>query len=238
MNQMRVRIATWNVARPRPHGWKKTPERYKQIFKGINADIWIVTEAQIAVAPELGFGPITSDSTNDLPKNGEHWVAIWSRWPMTRLSTNTPTLAACAQIEVPGPPLTVYGTVFPDGTAKPWQPHYDAIEAQLEDWLEHQAQHPKRGFVLAGDFNQSRSYGTQHGRNLLSNALDISKLTCVTNGRHQLIEKNFHQMIDHICVSAEWLPFVRRSSLRKVEPISNDGVSLSDHQAVYIDLKL
>lgn len=140
-----------------------------------------------------------------------------------------------------GHPLIVYGTVFPDGTAKSWQPHYDAIHVQQKDWVDYQALHPEYGFVLAGDFNQNRNgphyYGTRDGRELLAQALRDAQLTCVTDGSlAQSAQAKFHQMIDHICVSTAWLPFVHQASLW--EPVGSDGVKASDHHGVSIDLAL
>jgi hypothetical protein len=68
---------------------------------------------------------------------------IWSRYPVVQqIETCTPELAACCEIETPLGLSIVYGTVLPDGTAKSWQPHYDAIEAQRQDWKRLRARFP------------------------------------------------------------------------------------------------
>ncbi|MDP9315844.1 MAG: endonuclease/exonuclease/phosphatase family protein [Chloroflexota bacterium] len=133
-------------------------------------------------------------------------------------------------------PLYVYGTVItwandpgPSGDAKKWTEQYRAIEQQALDW---QDLHGSQPICVAGDFNQTlhgpTGYGTKAGRKQLLTALKHGGLSCITD----VIDYN----IDHICLSAEWKPYV--SGLYRWQAYTTTGAPVSDHGGFYVELRL
>jgi endonuclease/exonuclease/phosphatase family metal-dependent hydrolase len=233
-----MRIATWNLARPRPNGWKLTP-RIEQKLQEVNADIWVLTETHAALKPGPDYASHGSEYDQSLHRVGEHWTMIWSRYPIIQqIPTSMSQLAACCEIHTPLGPSIVYGTVLPDGTAKSWQPHYDKIKAQGKDWKRLRADFPRHLLFVAGDFNQNRGgphlYGTNEGRDLLTTALHDADLICATERDLATFGiLRTLQTIDHICVPAAWR---QRVSVGAWEGTCDDGVQLSDHNGIVIDL--
>jgi len=233
-----MRIATWNVARPNPRGWKIAP-RIEQKLQRISADIWILTETHADLKPGPDYTSHGSEYDQSVHHAGEHWTMIWSRYPIVRqLDTRTPELAACCEIETPLGLSIVYGTVLPDGTAKPWDAHYEAIKKQAQDWAQLCADHPNHLLFVAGDFNQNRGgphqYGTTEGRNRLTNALRDADLFCATED-DLVVEGKLAKLrtIDHICVPSAWPHSV---DVGAWEGTCEDGVRLSDHNGICVDL--
>lgn len=139
-----IRIATWNVERPKPQGWKIPPAQLRRMAE-VSADIWVLTETQLDHAPseEHRFS-VFSPPLPDGPAH-ERWTAIWSRWPLTPIEDPPPhergSVAAIA--ETPSGPLLVYGTVIAwandplhdDGSpARTWEVHRGEIDRQAAEW--------------------------------------------------------------------------------------------------------
>ncbi len=223
-----LKIATWNLDRPPANGWKRAPNIKKKLDE-IDADVWVLTKTHAAIGPTAGYYSACCAYDSVLTGVDERWVIIWSRWPVEQLATSQANLAVCVRVDHPHKSFLVYGSVFPDGTAKSWQAHYDAIAHQSADWLHVRQQYPNLPLCVAGDFNQNRSglhwYGTEHGRAQLTAALDQSKLICVT-------EKL--RTIDHICLSDEFAMLAHTIHIWPSR--ADEGTYLSDHNGLFVVL--
>lgn len=234
-----LKIATWNVARPRQGGWKNKQTILAKIQE-IDADIWILTETNSVISPGEGYHPIATQPDRSHTA-GENCTTIWSRYPIKRtLATKDAQLAVCAEVDLGEAigHLVVYGTIITwaddgvrSGEAKKWQRHYESIAWHSEDWATLSQGVP---FCVAGDFNEplSGSYrgGTKQGRELLHAALERSNLVCVTAGS----EMGYN--IDHVCLSADWAK--RVEDVEKWEALREDGKPVSDHYGITVALRL
>lgn len=235
-----MRIATWNLARARPQGWKIAPA-IRETFQHMPADIWILTETHVDFVPASQYLPHASAFDASVHTSGEHWVILWSPYePVQRLATRKPHLTVCCEIVLPIGPAILYGTVIPDGTAKSWQAHYDAITALQQDWQELRTRYPNHLFCAGGDFNQNRGgphqYGTTHGRQRLTQALDDAHLRCLTEGDLVASGKlRQFQTIDHLCINP---PRDAHATVGVWERTASNGIRMSDHNGVYLDLNL
>lgn len=228
-----LKIATWNLEKPKPNGWSKNPIILKQIQE-INADIWILTETNDAINPGKEYFKAASYSQPEW--NGFNYTTIWSRFPIKRLQTYDPTLAVCVEIETHVGSFLVYGTIITwahdgvsDGEAKVWERHYQSIKLHGKDWAKLNQGLP---FCVAGDFNEALSqplyYGTAKGREMLNDALEQNNLICVT------ANDEIGYNIDHICLSVEWAK--RVSNVNKWQAYKANGKPVSDHYGISVDL--
>ena len=244
-----LRVATWNVDRPRPRGWKKPPAQKRRMAE-VAADIWVLTETHVDHAPSEAH-PYSAFSPAYLERRELHerWCAIWSRWPLTVLEHPAPhrrgTVAAVT--DTPLGPLIIYGTVIPyanertfdDGRpAQRWQVHHAEAERQAAEWAQLAADNPEVPLVVAGDFNQDRDgsliYGTQVGRDRVSAGLRAAGLVCVTD--RDAVEAGWlpaGHLIDHICISERLAPAATVTCWDKID---EEGQALSDHPIVAVDL--
>jgi endonuclease/exonuclease/phosphatase family metal-dependent hydrolase len=245
-----LRIATWNLRRPLPTQ-RARRRRLAEWLDRIHADIWILTESHVTLAPGPDFRPIATLESDRPEEPGEVWTVIWSRLPMTRLSARAdPARAVAALVEPPGrPPLVVYGTVLP-WLGSPWRDvppkggaaFIAALRAQRAEWVALQAEHAECDFVLAGDLNQSlgeaRYYGSEVQRLALARALEEARLVCLTGGADDPVRAQTggrRQSIDHLCVSG-------RLAVQPMRPRTTwpDGPapqpSLTDHFGVAVEL--
>ena len=243
-----VRIATWNLERPSRRSWKRLPRQRARMAE-VDADVWVLTETRASIAPADGFhGVHTPPHQLRRPDEDERWVSIWSRWPLqpTDLPPD-PRGAVSAVVEAPDGPVLVYGTVLPwandpgdDGSRRMWQVHYEQIERQGAEWRLLRERHPVLPLVFAGDFNQDRDgsgwYGTHHGRQLLTDALDDAGLICASAEDVVATGKlRAHHLVDHIAICSRWA--VRSDlALHCWEHIDIDGTRLSDHPTVALDV--
>ncbi|WP_179228297.1 endonuclease/exonuclease/phosphatase family protein [Leptolyngbya ohadii] len=234
-----LKIATWNVNRPKQGGWKNNPTILTKI-REVAADIWILTETNCVISPGESYQSI---ATQPDPSHsaGENCTTIWSHYPIKQtLATKDSQIAVCAEVDLGNSidPLLVYGTIITwahDGVlskeATMWQRHYESIAWHSEDWAKLSQDVP---FCVAGDFNEALSepycYGTQQGRTLLNEALERSNLVCVTAGS----ELGYN--IDHICLSADWAG--RVMDVEKWQAFREDGKPVSDHCGITVTLKL
>ena len=216
-----MRIATWNINRPRSTHTYRRAEIDRHICN-VNADVWVLTETHQTVVPGPPYTVVSSDTPDDYNnfEVGERWVSIWSKFPLISvLPTADPVRTACATFAVPGRrPLIVYGTVLP-WVGSPWRgvPARDgaafraALDLQRDDWMKFQEEHRDHDFCLAGDFNQyllvvGHYYGPKCGRVALQVSLSAARLECVTGGNQDpvyLATAGVHACIDHICLSFE-----------------------------------
>ena len=244
-----IRIATWNVERPKPKGWKIPPAQLSRMEE-VDADIWVLTETTLTHAPpDHPHGVFSPEHPERRPAN-ERWVGIWSRWPLVELSAPAAhkrgSLAALC--ETPLGQIVVYGTVLAwanephtdEGTpTKMWEVHLAEIERQGHDWRTIREAHPDVPLVIAGDFNQdrdgSRWYGTKEARHKLSEQLEASSLTCLTAVdvvAEGMLEAQ--HLIDHVCSTAH----LTMQELQCWETHDDSGIRLSDHPTVAVDLSL
>ena len=245
-----MRIATWNVQRPKARSWKKVPA-LASCLRRIAADVWVLTETNSVLSPGTGYAPVSSTGSDRQQEAGESWVTIWSRLPvLAQEPTADPVRAVCAVLRQPsGRPLIVYGTVLP-WLGSPWRTYpasggtafEAALRVQVADWLRLRRAYPDAALCLAGDLNQDLQaryyYGPEPTRGALRTAIQSAGLVPVTEGEHDpvwLRTNGARASIDHICL-CEWLmPRLRRPAQIWPDGVSPDA-SLSDHFGVWIDL--
>jgi Endonuclease/Exonuclease/phosphatase family len=234
-SQNLMRIATWNLRRPKAKGWKYNPT-IVETLECVNADIWILTETQVMIQPPN----CSYSATTNHYANVESYAAIWSRYPIVdKYATCDPSLSVCVELETPLGNCLVYGTIITyahDGTqsgARLWEKHYAAITAQSQDWQE--LARIGLPLIVAGDFNETlhgkHSYGTKQGRAQLLEALKSSGLEAIT------AQPPIGYAIDHICVSEHWrkaiLPLTEKNQFNGK---TLDGKPVSDHHGIWINL--
>ena len=238
-----LRIATWNLERPKQNGHSRNLRRIEKIHE-INADLWVLTETRSAIALD-GYSCLASPSQPGYHSNGESFAAIWSRWPIRRaVPTFDPYFAVCAEVNSPAGPMLVFGTIITyandpgsDGTSRRWEEHRKSIASHASDWNRLRDEYPNHLFCVAGDFNQSRDgsgwYEDAESVRKLSLALDQSSLQCVTE-----LDMQAHGLsratVDHICLSRELA--IRVRAIGAWEGKTNDGSKTSDHNGVFIDV--
>lgn len=254
-----MRIATWNVERPKNAGSARSRRILDKIHE-IDADIWILTETHDAISPGDGYHACTTEPVPDPPtrhQDGERRTIVWSRWPFEEhIEEDMAHRTACARVETPLGKLIVFGTIIPYsgrdcppyGKLRRWDAHYAAIAIQGAAWQRLQRQYPGHGLCVAGDFNQTRdgrfSYGTKWGRALMDLALErvsLQDTTIPSFARKKDIDGSAWalpdgaQPIDHICLSSSWARRVKAVGAWPGE--SDESGYLSDHSGVWIDLK-
>lgn len=210
-----LRIATWNLARPKERSHTKVPALRKQI-QAKDADIWVLTETHDVVSPGPDYHGIHTVGSDREQQPGERWVAIWSRvGAIEPLPTSDPVRTCCARVKLStGRDLLVYGTVLPWIGSKWGELHsadgaafIAALEGQAADWRRLRAVYPEALFCVAGDLNQDlqevRHYGSAWQRKHLLDALDSAGLTPVTaKGRDPVwTQTHGHRAsVDHLCL--------------------------------------
>lgn len=244
-----MRVATWNL----DHAYNASRPIQLQINKivEINPDIIVVTETCESISlQDYGYKVCYPQQKNS---HGKYCVGIWSKYPVLSSPVIQETmLAVCAEIDSPLGKLLVYGTIIPyhgykgsDGKSGAWEEHYKAIEKQGSDWTALLNTFKNIPLIVAGDFNQTRdgskqSYGTEKGRQLLSDKLTLNKLVCLTeenfgaSGKLSIDPKKakVRNNIDHICTSSS---FLKPHYVGAWDHFTDDNLFLSDHNGVYLD---
>jgi len=188
------RISNWNVEQPKV-GSKKTTLILRKISE-LNSDILVLTETSDAIdlCEKYPFSILTN-SFERTPK--EHWVAIWSKWPIIeKFETVDSCRTVCAKIKSPFGDIIIYGTIIPYHMAgvrgvrygelgyKTWEYHEKDIINQSGNWNGISFRNPSTPLFIVGDFNQTRGiekgYGTKKCRDLLTNELKKSKFECIS----------------------------------------------------------
>ena len=254
-----IRIATWNLERPKLHGWKRNPLIQEKILE-IDADIWILTETNASIVPASKRDPLAGYvSLASLPATvhslGESYTTIWSRFGIKRsIRTYDVETAVCAEIDTPLGLMLVYGTILtyhgdkgPNNNSKPWVEHDKAIVWHGDDWSQIQDRFPNTPLIVAGDFNQtrdgSRSYCSPNGIDLLNEQLLRNNLTCLTDenpGDKSLLTVSpwsgtgVRHNIDHICVTEGYFEGPHFGAWDHF----TGNQKLSDHNGVFVDLAL
>lgn len=249
-----MRIATWNLARPRPSS-ERRPALLDRIER-IDADIWVLTETLIELSPGSDYFRAAYSSCSGDRATDECWVAIWARRD-TRAEpipvSDTKRAACCKLFRAGGGEFIVYGTVLPwlgDKSQLPLKgadAFLSALSVQQEDWRRIRASGPTTPLCVAGDFNQDllpagHYYGSNRGRAALRSVLRDHGLICLTGeSLDPIASKYAHRAcIDHICLAG--LPGLAdqsgaplfRATVWPCEGLL--GPKLSDHFGVAIDL--
>ena len=240
-----LRIATWNLERPKPNAHSTNLRRIEKIGE-INADIWVLTETSSAISLD-GYVSLASESQPRYHSTGESFATIWTRWPIRRqLPTFDPFFSVCAEVESSAGPMIVYGTIItyandrgPDGTARRWEEHRKSIGLHGADWLRLRQEFPNHLLCVAGDFNQSRDgsgwYEDAESVKMLSVAFDASDLQCVTEADMRASgQLKSRASIDHICLSKSVA--VQGVTVGAWEGTTTDGCKMSDHNGIVIDV--
>lgn len=254
---MKIRIATWNLDRPRTKQAEKM-NALKQQMQVIDADIWILTETHQAMSPDENYQGAHTDPIKNYKRHtdGERRSSIWSRFPINQnIETHDPETAVCVELQTPKGSVIVYATVIPyhaAGTSLPYRSgmkfveglktmelHGASIERHRKDWQRIRTEHADHAFIVGGDFNQHRdgagAYGAR-GREPLTQALNESSLSCVTEQDFKAIGiLTTRRNIDHICLSQQLTSKTIEVSAWEAGESSN-GKQLSDHNGVWVDL--
>lgn len=237
-----MRIATWNLERPKPRGVAKNRAIRDQIDK-IDADVWVLTETSEAIAPP-GYAVASSPPVPDYHGPGENYTTILSRWPIQRhLPTWQPSLSVCVEVASPFGPCLVYGTIItyanyrgPEGKSKRWEEHRKAIAEHLDDWRGLRADFPTHAMVVAGDFNQSRDgsgwYEDAISVAALTEALNRCELACVTQQNFREAYGLDRSTIDHICLGGPLRD--RPLHVNAWSGTTTDKLRMSDHNGVVV----
>lgn len=247
---MKIRIATWNLERPRTHKTNKI-NALKQKMKVVNADIWILTESHVAMSPGENYRGAHTEHIESRHTDGERRSSIWSRFPINQIiETHDPKTAVCVDLQTPEGPVIVYATVIP-WTGYPYRSgmefveglktmelHKASIERHGKDWQRIRAEYPDHAFIVGGDFNQHRdgegSYGAR-GREPLTQALSASRLSCVTEQDFKALGILNRRNVDHICLSQRLVSKVTEVDAWEAGTLPN-GKRHSDHNGVWLDL--
>ena len=243
-----MRIATWNLERPKVRSWKRTPRQLARMAE-ISADVWVLTETRVDIAPGPDLhGVHTPPHPSRRPDTDERWVGVWSHWPLAPTGiAPDPSGSISLIVERPEAPFVVYGTVLPwanergeDGRARMWEVHEREVVRQGAEWAELRERFPRLPIIVAGDFNQDRDgsgwYGTARVRSALTEALDRAELECVTTEDVVATGRLDDQhLVDHVAVSRDLLTSTE-VTMTCWPRTDADGVRLSDHPTVAIDL--
>ncbi len=240
------RIATWNLERSGVHRTARIPNQLNTIQR-FNADVWILTETHTAIALP-GYKSLASVRDPNYHQSGECCVSIWSRWPMRSISTADPILTLCAEFQLPfgARKMLVYGTIITyggdgvrDGAARPWERHRAAVRQQTAEWLKLREQYRDHVLCVAGDFNENldgtRWYGVADAKEGIKQALVVSRMRCATLADLRAPPFGMTRAtVNHICLSEN----LRATSRLEAWEGTLDGVRLSDHNGVLVDLEI
>jgi len=246
-----MRIATWNLERPRLTSTRRIPGQLAQIAR-IDADVWVLTETSDAIELTSTHPHRVASATLDRAgATRENWVTIWSRYPLTQIALQTGAITVCAAVDTPDRPTIVYGTVLPytgdpgpDGTSRGWAEFLRVVPLQAAEWTRLRAAHPDHRFCVAGDFNQSRDRrrwdgrewcGTRATRTALDEGLAAAGLVSATDA--DFVERGMlttRSNIDHVALDEA--SSARVPGVGAWEAGQGDGQRLSDHNGVWVDI--
>lgn len=228
-----MRIATWNTKWAGPtHGPTIAGD-----LVATKADVIVGTEVLVDLLPS--YEHVVDAGTGwgyELPDGRRRKVAMWSANPWTDVTTFDDPAAPggrliAATTETDVGPIRVVGVCIPWRDAnvatgrrdrESWEDHLAFLRALPSTMLEQPLP-----VVVVGDFNQRIPQGSQPRRvfDALSEAL--AGLGVPTAG-----ETDHGQLIDHVAHSPEL-----SSSVTDIICPSRDGVTLSDHHGVVVDLQ-
>jgi len=259
MTHEKIRIATWNLERPRVDDDAKLDGLGEQIAD-IDADIWIFTESSEFVWPGERYFDFHSKHIENYVGHTPREVrtSIWAPYhKLKEIETHDPETSVCVQFSSPLGAHIIYATIIPYHNAgtnfpyrymqkeveglKQWELHSQSIAAHAADIRKIRNRFPMSAFCLAGDFNQNRDgtrwYGTNAVREQMTEALKFTELKCVTEEDFRARGKlETRANIDHICLDHDTAEMVTRVEAWEAGYDENDK-RLSDHNGVYVDLE-
>jgi hypothetical protein len=142
-----LRIATWNIERPKRSEATRR-DRLLKAIQTVQADIWILTETHTSISPGLDFTSVSTQQADRAQEPGESWVAIWSRFPMESAAS---TSDSCREIAHRLWHL-VRQSLARDSCGGRRAAFSAALSTQLADWLSLHQNSPDCDFIVAGDF--------------------------------------------------------------------------------------
>jgi hypothetical protein len=231
-----LRIATWNVEYASD---AKNPQRLA-LIEGANTDIWVLTETQDGLDLGSSYNAVHSEPRPKKPSTAR-WVSIWSRQPLIeRVPVRDPIRTSAALYATSLGRLLIYGTVMPwpadrgpSGTAPKWVEQRRVVREQAQEWKDLRDRFPTVAMCVAGDFNMTVGgrIVRDEAKKILQDGLSAARLSCVT--RAERIPGMVKPLIDHICLPEAW---ALRSRVVEAWSGTIDGVRLSDHSAVVIEV--
>jgi len=245
MPDSELKIATWNLDRPRPFTRKLKNDAITEKLREIDADILVLTETNSCI--NLHDNYQTCFSTTCLFQSlavgkerydeGENRVTIWSKFSgHRRIDMCNSHSSICALLKCDGwGDLNVYGTVIgiygrdrtPWDSPGPVKTDFStAIQTQRLDW---ERLSGLGNLCVAGDFNtslQGKCYVSTFGREEINNSFQRLGMEAPT--------LHIPNNIDHIVLSAGFLKGV--TSRWKTWNESQDKKIFSDHMGVCITL--
>lgn len=247
-----MRIATWNLAKPRRPG--KKWHALEQQLHAIGADVWILTETNSQLSPGLAYSGWHTTPIEEYHHGPECRTSIWTKLQVVRqISVLDAETCVCVELESQYGPMLVFGAVIPyqgagvgerkyrsnmrwhTGQAA-WALHLASIERHHKELVRLRSEHANKHFIFAGDFNHHRYPGSGYGRvacrNLTSCLVD-AEIQCVTEADYRKLgQLSFRSTVDHICLSRGLVD-------RGVNTEAWDapfGKSVSDHNGVTVDI--
>jgi endonuclease/exonuclease/phosphatase family metal-dependent hydrolase len=246
MAEQKLKIATWNLARPTISNNRKNTAILGALRK-VDADIVVLTETNSCINLQHDGYP-TCFSTTCLfqslavdggeYKQGENRVTIWSTLPgRRRIDMCNSHSAICAEISTAVGKLNVYGTIIGiygknRGRYEPKLPGTDfeiSLEVQLSDW--------KRlsrlgDLCIAGDFNQcfgKGPYFTERHRQRILKSLEELEMDVPT--------VELPNNIDQIAISRSFLNSFRVTGAPETWHDNIADKKTTDHQGVFLTLE-
>jgi hypothetical protein len=184
---------------------------------------------------------LVSQRDHSYHKEGESCVAIWSRYPLRKITTRDPIFTACAEIQTFIGPVLIYGTIITygadgvrEGEARQWERHRLAVHQQTTEWQGLKERYPDHLWCVAGDFNMNLDgrqwYGVKDAKEGILKGLEATDLQCVTTCDFQSPPYQLSRSsVDHICLS--------ENIDAQVNIEAWEDMTLSDHNGVLADIR-
>jgi exonuclease III len=226
-----LRIATWNVMRPRVSS-KRNPNIFKAL-RDIDADILVLTETNSCIHPGEQYAPFsTADLYGSFSKFGEPYrtgekrVTIWGKNAENAFEHACVSQSGvCVHLSTPFGELNIYGTVIgPYGGGG--TEFYADLKNQIEDW---ERLNSLGHLCILGDFNTAFKgrYFTKEGREKLN--------ACFQKLNIKVPTRDIAENIDHIAVSKSFLDSFHYE-IKLWNEIPNEQ-EFSDHMGVCLTLE-
>lgn len=247
----KLRIATWNVDRSGIRNKYRIDPQIKKL-ESVRADILVLTETHESIKP-IGYDyHLAAKPDPSYHRDGESYVTIWSRYPLTEISTapDNRYFTVCANIH--GPEgignIIVYGTIITygadgvrEGLARPWERHRAAVKSQVAEWNTLKQCYPNYLRIIAGDFNENldgkRWYGVKDAKEAIQNGLIMAGMHCPTAAKNISLLSGGNALsrctVDHICVSNLNVEVLSVLAWEGFE----EGISLSDHNGILVETR-
>lgn len=257
MASRELKIATWNLDRPKLSSRKAKKETIIRLLSEINADILVLTETNSCI--DLRDNYPTCFSTDclfeslavgeEVYEQGENRVTIWSKFRgQRRIDMCNSHSSICAELKCDDwGELNVYGTVIGIyGKNRMYEPRIltktdfeTAVEVQLIDW--------KRiaglgNICIVGDFNLSLGndiYVKEPERGMVLDCFGDLNLTVATKFQPKNSDqtaKSLDNNVEHVAISDAFL----KGNLQEITTWnagSHKNPNISDHMGVCLTLK-